>query len=116
VPNINATAIGSDPTNICKIADALVPEATDKEVPEMAMISSEIKLNIADRMTIVRDIIPLLWMGWDWRLNAVQFRYKMMAINTSRVNIIAMEQLTVNPVIIGAILEVRWQYIPVSSR
>jgi hypothetical protein len=46
------------------------------------MISSEIKLNIADRMTIVRDIIPLLWMGWDWRLNAVQFRYKMMAINT----------------------------------
>ena len=45
------------------------------------MINSVKKLNIADRMIIVRESIPLLRTDFVWCLNAAQFRYTIMAVN-----------------------------------
>ena len=45
------------------------------------MINSVKKLNIADRIIIVRESIPLLRTDFVWHLNAAQFRYMMVAVN-----------------------------------
>lgn len=116
MPNVNATARGSDPTTIFKAASDLEPSGIDNEAPERTMINNDKRLNIADRMIIVRESIPLLRTGFVWCLNAAQFRYTMVAVNASKVNIIVMAQLTVNPVIIVARFWVRWQNIPVAFR
>jgi len=46
------------------------------------MVNSDKKMNIADRMIIVRESIPLLRTDFVWCLNAAQFRYTITEVNT----------------------------------